>query len=189
MSDLQKLAIEYKQLDEQYKKVTDDRSALRDKLLELMTKAVKEEVPLPDRVVYVQESVIEQYGGFETWCLKRYPGHEIKTSEYIEERKEFMVCLAQKPEFIRYEFIVDATDGLYKFGRTIATSTPTFDADKFYKENENLRHLVNIKYEANMDAITKHLVDHPEDIHLIQSYMSIPKLTQRLLPFTKTEDV
>ena len=97
--------------------------------MDLITEVVEEEIPLASMSITFEGTEDE----IEEWRLANYPDWVVLSAK-SDEGFVWEIELQENPELKKFEFVVNGM----KFGRTIATTSPEFDARAFWLENEDL---------------------------------------------------
>lgn len=180
--ELAELAEAYREADEQEKQAKAVKDQLKGPMFELMSEVVMDEVPLARKTIRISvDDMTDLYEDeFESWRAHNYPTWVIVSIQ--TDADGYNIEIEESPFFMKYEFVVDG----YKFGRTITTPTPTFDAERFVKENPDLKKLVNeetkIIYSLDERKASKYMAENPSSKNIFEKYVDTGQPSVKMIP-------
>jgi len=180
--ELEELAEAYREADAMEKLGKAAKDQLKGPIFDLISEVVRDEVPLARKTIRVSREVMsEAYDDeFETWRTRNFPTWNLVGVQTDEDG--YNIEIEEDDYYMKYEFVV----GEYKYGRTVVNPTPTFDAEKFVKENPNLSDLIDeetkIVYTLNDRKASRHMADHPDSKAIFEKYIQIGQPSVKMIP-------
>jgi len=180
--ELYEIARQLEWCDQEEKHYKELKEKVRPAFLDLITEVVVDEIPLATKVVQVDN---DTKGELESWRLANYPDWLI--TDTVQNDDGWDVVLEEDPKLKKFEFVVDGK----KFGRTVATPTPSFDAERFWEAEEDLRddliETVTV-YKLNETKAAKLMAEKPEMKDIFEKYIKRSAPSVRLLPIRPVEE-
>jgi hypothetical protein len=180
---------QYRDWDEKEKKAKENKDQLRSLILSLISEVVLEEVILSEQTIAVGQDKDPR-----EFVAKQYPGWVIVNMVFLTageldaEEGYWKVTIQEDPRLVKYEFEFDGM----KFGRTTSSKKPTFDAERLWKEREDLRSIIREEitttYVLDETKASRAIVDDSSLMEVFRDYWTIPAPEPRLLPFTPVKE-
>jgi hypothetical protein len=185
--ELVELSSMYLEADRQEKEGKERKALLRGPILDLMSEAVRDEIPLATKTVDLPKEEIDTvFGGdVRKWLALKYPEWQLMNVEVLVETNYLRLTIQEDDALVKYEFSVDGQ----KFGRTVQHSAPSVDAEAL-RDDEEFSALpaedvvVEVKtYELDEKAAARFLSAHPESAPIFARHTRPGAVTAKLLPF------
>ena len=177
--ELYLVAQHYQEADIQEKAAKKEKETWRGPLFELMTEIVRDEIPLAKKTIEVpMEQDPREY------CAQRYPDWVVVSIEVPDSNVKliYQVTIEENPDLKKFEFVHDG----FKFGRTVDTGSPVFDAEGLYNNHPDLRDLIDVEvmttYSIKESKAQAAMAEHPELKDVFQAYIKVPVPKPKLLP-------
>jgi len=185
--ELLELSSMYREADEKEKAAKKQKEALRGPIMDLISEAVRDEVPLATKVVTVpQDDINLAYDGdIRKWAALKYPEWTVENIVPEPDGLNYSITIRENDALVKYEFSVDG----YKFGRTVQHGSPTVDAEGLHGDEEfsalGAEDVVQevVIYELDESKAARFLASHPESAAVFARHTRPGAVTAKLLPF------
>lgn len=164
------------------------KEEVRGPFMELISEVIREEIPLERKAVeipYANDPI--------EYIQRNYPEWKIIgiETELVHDEIVTVALLEEEESLKKYEFIHNG----FRFGRTLRQGTPSFDAEKYYKDWEgypDYQTIIKVEtvttYSLDEKKAQKMMVNNPGIKDTLENYITRPKPTVSLLPIKAVEE-
>lgn len=179
--ELYEIAEALREADETEKSASEIKKDLRGPFMELISEIVREEIPLARQVIMV---VMDETFDPQAWQKREYPEWRVIAVEPQPDGLCAAVTIEENEDYKKFEFTFNG----FKYGRSIRTEGRGFDAEGFYKANEDneLSACIKVKtvtvYEFDEAKAEELMAEYPYSVAIFQKYINPGTPKAALLP-------